>query len=175
MTERLLAHLRRNANRRSLALASEEKLLGTLGASRRAVEEALRALESTGTITVLAPLPFLVVKFLSWSSSRPDVARKEQQDSSVSACAHIEVPVISSSAAAAIQQREDRGAGEGEALLDEVLQVLGPEADRRQFRTILAGRHPVLIHRCLKRVQATKSIRVSRAALFRALLQRLSH
>lgn len=173
MTERLLAYLRSNANRRGLALAAEGKLLRDLGGSRSEVEEALHALESAGTIAVLASLPFLVVKFLSWSSSSPNVIQKEQQISNSPARLHIEVPV-SSAAAAAKQQQEDRGAGEGEALLDEVLQALGPDADREEFRALLAGHPPALIHRCLKRVQATKAIRVSRTALFRSLLERLS-
>jgi hypothetical protein len=65
--------------------------------------------------------------------------------------------------------------GEGEALLDEVLDILGPVADRDEFRTILAAHSPALIYRCLRRVQATKAFRVSRAALFRSLLQKLNH
>jgi hypothetical protein len=72
-------------------------------------------------------------------------------------------------------QQEDGGAGEGEALLDEVLAVLGPSADHDEFRAILAGHSLDLIRRCLRRVQATKAIRVSRAALFRSLLEKLSN
>lgn len=74
-----------------------------------------------------------------------------------------------------MQPREDGGAGEGEALLEEVLQFLGPEANRDEFREILAGHHPSLIHRCLQRVQVTRNIRVSRAALFRSLLTKLTN
>ena len=78
-------------------------------------------------------------------------------------------------AAAAInqQQQEDGGAGEG-GLLEEVLAVLGPGVDRDEFREILAGHPAALIHRCLKRVEATKQIRVSKAALFRSLLKKLA-
>jgi len=72
-------------------------------------------------------------------------------------------------------QQEDGGAGEGEALLDEVVRVLGPEADREEFARILTGRSAELVRRCLRRVEATKSIRVSRAALFRSLLQKLGN
>jgi hypothetical protein len=74
-----------------------------------------------------------------------------------------------------MQQREVGVAGEGEALLEEVLAVLGPDASRAEFRAILARYSDALVRRCLRRVEATKAIRVSRAALFRSLLTRLSH
>jgi len=59
-------------------------------------------------------------------------------------------------------------------LLAEVLAVLGQSAERDEFQAVLRGYSPELIRRCLRRVRATKSIRVSRAALFRSLLQKLS-
>src|SRR5207247_5778304 len=107
-----------------------------------------------------------------WSSSSSPRELSEQQVSINQRSLHIEVPV--SSRAAAATQQEDGGAGEGEALLEHVLGILGPDADRDEFAHILTGRSSALIRRCLRRVQATKAIRVSRAALFRSLLEKLS-
>lgn len=173
MTARLLAYLKQRANRRGLVLASQEDLLRELAVDRTTVLHTLDALESAFKIEVLAPLPYLVVKLIPWSGSNQPAREKVQQNSSPPARSPIGVPVSSSAAAAATQQREVGGAGEGEALLEEVLAALGPDANRDEFREILAGQPPTLIHRCLKRVRTTTSIRVSRAALFRSLLQKL--
>jgi hypothetical protein len=172
MTERLLEHLHSRANSRGLVLANEDALLEKLATTHDALTRALKILEAQRTVEVLAPLPFVVIKLMKWSGSNAPRVRKEQQISDSKRSLHIEVPV-SSAAAAATQ--EVGGLGEGEALLDQVLAALGPGADRAEFRAILAGNDPALIHRCLRRVRATKAIRVSRAALFRSLLQRLSH
>ena len=176
MTDRLLDYLRCYASRRGLILTRGPMLQQRLGCSFDELERALATLRNAGRIEILSPLPFLVLALLPrpWSSSSSDRVPAEQQISRSSDAVHIEVPV-SSSAAAATQQSEDGGVGEGEALLDEVLDILGPEADRDEFRTILAGRSPVLIYRCLQRVRATRAFRVSRAALFRSLLQKLNH
>jgi hypothetical protein len=172
--ERLLAVLRVHANHRAIALVTEGVLLQESGLSRDGVAVTLNKLDQAGLVEVLSPLPFLVARLRgSWSGSSSSRVRNKQQISSSSAGVHIEVPV-SSRAAAATQQSEDGGAGEGEPLLEQVLAVLGPDADRDEFRTILAGHHTALIYRCLKRVEATKTVRVSRAALFRSLLQKLS-
>ena len=173
MTENLRNVLGRRVNHDGRVLVSERALLEECRATRDALVSALRTLEETRQIEILSPLPFLVLRLRSWSSSSNVRALKMQPNSSSKREAQGEVPV--SSAAAAKQQREVGGAGEGEGLLDEVLAALGPEADRQEFRSILAGRHPSLIHRCLRRVQATKHIRVSKPALFRSLLQKLSH
>jgi hypothetical protein len=172
MTERLLAHLQSKANSRGLVLANEDALLEKLATTHDALTRALNNLETQGMIEISSPLPFVVIKVPKWSGSNHPRVRKEQQISNSKRSLHIEVPV-SSAAAAATQ--EVGGLGEGEALLGEVLALLGPEADRTEFRRILAGQDGALIHRCLRRVQATKAIRVSRAALFRSLLQKLSH
>ncbi len=172
--ERLLAALQSHANHRGVALVAEAVLLRESGLSRDVITSTLEKLERAGLVEVVSPLPFLVARLRgSWSASRFSRERNKQQSSSSSASVHIEVPV-SSRAAAATQQSEDGGAGEGEPLLEQVLAALGPEADRDEFRTILAGHHAALIHRCLRRVEATKTVRVSRAALFRSLLQKLS-
>ncbi len=170
MTELLLEYFRARANPKGLVVASESRILGDLGVSRDDLVLVLKDLEARGLIRILSTLPYLVLK---WSSSNPHRDQDQQQISGNSASVHVEVPV--SRKAAAAMQQEDGGAGEGEALLDEVLQVLGPDADRDAFQAILSGRSPELIHRCLQRVRATKAIRVSRAALFRSLLQKLSH
>jgi len=169
--ERLLICLRGRASNRGIVPVRGEVLAKEVEASQEDVGTALDKLERAGLLKILAPFPFLVLKLTSWSGSSTPHPRRAQQISGNPASVHIEVPV-SSNAAAATQQ-EDGGAGEGEGLLDEVLRTLGPEADREEFRAILAGHHPALIHRCLRRVQATRSFRVSRAALFRSLLQKL--
>lgn len=175
MTDRLFEYFRRHAHSRGLVLASETRLGEELHASRKALTASLTALEAEGKIELLAPLPFAVIalKPRPWSGSNSPRVQKEQQISSESIGVHKEVPV--SSAAAAVMQQEDGGAGEGEALLDEVLGALGPDADRDEFAQVLTGRSAELVRRCLRRVEATKSIRVSRAALFRSLLQKLSN
>jgi DNA-binding FadR family transcriptional regulator len=173
MTEQLLAALRRRMNHRGRVIASERSLVNELRLSSEVLADAVRRLEEAGLIETLSPLPFLVVKLRSWSGSTPPIDRSKQQNAQESAHA-LDVPV-SSSIAAAANSNGDRGAGEGDGLLEEALQVLGPEADREVFRHILAAHDPSLIHRALKRVQATKQIRVSKPALFRALLRKLSH
>jgi len=175
MTGRLLKALGRRVNHRGLVIASEDALIRELRVAHDVLVDGLRKLEEANLVEILAPLPYvvLVLKPRPWSGSSSTPVRQTQQISSQTASAHREVPV--SGAAAAARQQEDGGAGEGEGLLDQVLAALGPEADRQEFRTILAGHRPVLVHRCLRRVRATRSIRVSRAALFRSLLQKLSH
>lgn len=184
MTERLLKLLHERANHRGQVIARAAWLQEELRCSFQELEAALNALVEAGKVEIPSPLPWLVAKVHkanravapgdhSWSGSNPARVHSEQQISSESMSVHKEVPV-SSAAAAAMQQREVGGAGEGEALLDVVLRALGPDADRDEFRAILAGHPAALIHRCLKRVQVTKSIRVSRAALFRSLLAKLA-
>lgn len=175
MTERLLALLHSRANRHGLVLARSDQLEAALGFSPEALSAALTALAARGKLEILAPRPYLVLALLPrvWSGSKSSGASKRQQISSDSHPSQEEVPV-SSSAAAAATATEDGGSGEGGRLLAEVLTVLGPEARREEFAALLAGRSPALIRRCLKRVEATKRIRVSRAALFRALLEKLS-
>ena len=177
MTDRLHDYFRRHANPRGLVLARESRLIEELRTTGESIAAAMTQLEVDKKIQVLSQFPYTVValKPRPWSGSNPSRVRKVQQFSSKQRSLQEEVPVSSSIAAAAIQQREDRGAGEGEALLDEVLLVLGPDADREEFNRVLSGRSPELIRRCLRRVEATKVIRVSKAALFRTLLEKLSH
>jgi len=172
VTERLLEYFRRHANSEGLALANESRLIQEFAASHDDLVLALKQLESQGNVRILSRLPFVALKLVPWPSSSSSHVKKPQQISSKSASLHRGVPVSSRAAAAA--HTEDGGAGEGEALLAEVLAVLGPGADRDEFQTIISSYSSELIRRCLRRVQATRAIRVSRAALFRSLLQKLS-
>ena len=175
MTDALLANLRGRANRRGLMLVHADALQSAFRCSPEELNRALRALGDSGRLEILTPPPFLVLalKPRPWSGSTPARVQEEQQISASARSPQEEVPV--SSAVAAIQQREVGGAGEGEALLETVLAALGPEANRAEFARILAGHPAAVIHKCLQRVRATKAIRVSKAALFRALLTKLSH
>ena len=174
MTAQLLSQLHAQANHHGLVFLRESPLLEALRTEREPLSAALAQLEAQGEIEILSSLPFLVVKLKKWSGRGPRLGSSQPNLQAQQRGAHREVPVSSSAAAAAMQQ-EDGGAGEGELLLEEVLGLLGPDADREEFAQILTGHSPELIRRCLRRVQATKSIRVSKAALFRSLLQRLSH
>lgn len=173
MTASLLSALRARANHRGLVLASEQMLARETATGPTSLRRSLHQLAAAGEIRVLAPLPFLVCKFISWSDTSRAIVPAARRNSAPRRSPQRVVPV--SGAAAAKQQHEDRGAGEGGTLLDRVLEVLGPDADPAEFLSILAGRDPALVLRCLRRVEATKTIRVSRAALFRSLLSRLDH
>jgi hypothetical protein len=173
MTEQLIDYLRSRANRLDLVMARQEQLAEELKASPGKLSAALEALSESGKVRILSRLPYLVVALLPrpWSGSNPHPVRKEQRFRDDSVRMQEEVPV---SRAAAATQAEDGGAGEGEALLEEVLASLGPEAESDEFRFILAGHSPTLIRRCLARVRTTKRIRVSKAALFLHLLIKLA-
>lgn len=172
MTEALLHHLRQRASRRGLVITRAQLLQEALGVSLEDLERSLTDLEAKKQLRVLSPLPYLVCTLHSWPGSSTPPVTEPQQSSSDSSIVHREIPVSSAAAAASAGVG---GPGEGGALLDEVLAVLGPEAIREEFVAILAPHGAALIRRCLRRVQATRSIRVSRAALFRSLLRRLAN
>lgn len=176
MTERLLAALRARANRRGMVLARSERLEAELHCSPEALKSTLQGLAEGGKLHVLSPSPYLVVALgpRSWPGSSSPRARNPPQVISQSRPSQAEVPVSSSFAAAAIQSGEVGGLGEGGRLLEEVLAALGPEARREEFAAILRRHSPALVRKCLLRVLATRQIRVSKAALFRALLEKLS-
>lgn len=168
----LYVMLASHANYRGVICRHADRLAQDVGLEEEQLAEWLDRLGNAGLIEVHAPSPYLVIKITAWSASAA-VEHSASPDSTRSGSeVHIEVPV--SSAAAAAKQQEDGGPGEGDTLLSEVLAVLGPDAERDEFLELLTGRDPSLVQRCLKRVQATKSIRVSRAALFRSLLSKLS-
>ncbi len=169
----LLAALETRANHRGLALAPERALRLELDVSHEELTAQLAALEAGRVIDVISPLPFLVVSLLKWSgtaSRRVATSADSRQESE----AHQRGPVRRAAAAAAFKQ-EDRGAGEGEALLREVADVLG-ERDASDFRAIVSSYPAATIHQALRRVALTppSQIRKSRAALFRYLLAKLA-
>lgn len=171
---KLLAILTQHANPRGLTLISQHKLLGELNVPLSTVRRELVGLEESGAIEVLSPLPFLVARLRMWSDEEARPAHSKPQTRPSRAPSHIEVPVSGSFAAAALQA-EVGGAGEGDPLLEEALAVLGPEADAGELRVMLQEFSPGLVRRCLRRVVATRHIRVSKTALFRSLLTKLSH
>ena len=173
MTDRVLDYFRQHANSEGLAMAKESRLIQELDGSRDNLALALDQLETQGKVRILSRMPFVALKLVPWSGSSSSDGENQQQISSHSASVHLEVPVSSSNAAAATHT-EDGGAGEGDRLLGEVLAALGPDADRDEFARLIAGKTPALIRRCLERVRATQTIRVSRAALFRHLLRKLA-
>jgi hypothetical protein len=168
----LITALRKQVNHHGLVIVREECMLDRLRADHDEVAAGLDTLARAQVIDVLSPLPFLVMKFRKWSGQKSSHS-VSAPDSAIPGASLNDVPVSSNAAAALIKQA-DGGAGEGEVLLDEVLVVLGASASRTEFRRILAGRDPGLIRRCLRRVQDTHAIRVSKAALFRSLLAKLS-
>lgn len=172
----LYVMLASRANYRGVVCRRAERLAQDLGLEEEQLAEWLDRLHNADLVEVHTPSPYLVIKIRSWSDSEQGGHPVSPDSKPPSSDVHGDVPVSSSysSKAAATKQQEDGGQGEGEALLDQVLAVLGSEADRDEFRALLTGRNPSLIRQCLKRVQATQSIRVSRAALFRSLLRKLS-
>jgi hypothetical protein len=161
MTERLLAVLTGRANRNGLAFAKQDSLLEQLGCDREKLAIALESLESRGTIAVLSPLPYLVVKITSWSGGSekpaPNAAAPYSYGSS---------PVVKSN-----QSYSDRT--EAEELLKDVLGVLG-EVDAEPFRRAVELYPAHTIRLTLDRVRKAHRIQKSRTALFRYLLPRIA-
>ena len=178
MKHRLLATLRHRANHHGLATVREPQLLVDLSATHEDVASALDALTQAHLIEVLSPLPFLVVKLPKWSGHSSAERVESPEVIPPSSKLPLDVPASSgqTAAAAASSKQEDRGAGEGEALLDDVVGLLGPEADRDEFRTLLAHFSAGVARQALRRVAATPAsrIRKSKIALFRYLLTKLS-
>lgn len=169
----LNAILNQHTNRRGLALVSQPRLLRETGLDLYGLQAGLASLEESHVIEILSPLPFLVARVRMWSSKTSNHEQLKPRSSGSGLSVHIEVPVSSSFAAAAFH-KEVGGVGEGDSLLGEALAVLGSEAVPGEIRTILAQYSPTLVRRCLRRVEATAHIRVSKTALFRSLLIKLS-
>ena len=174
MTDALRAILIEHTNHRGLVLAAELTLRRQLRQPAGKIRRSLQRLEEAGEIEILCPFPFLVARARSWSGGKAQPLKEAQQMKPQSSNHKKKVPVSSSKAAAAATHTEVGGAGEGGELLEEVLVALGSDADHEEFARLLEGYSPVLIRRCLDRVRATKRIRVSKAALFRSLLEKLS-
>lgn len=150
-----------------------------LGVETDRVEVWLARLVHTDLVSVHVPAPYLVVKLRFWSSHDPESDDHDSGNSSPSGDSHIEVPVSSSklqAAAAASSKTEDGGVGEGgDALLAEVLRVLGT-ADTSELRDLLTQfRKPVILKALLRvKTTPTSEIRKSKAALFRYLLAKFA-
>ena len=138
----------------------------------------LAKLADLGLIRPLNPAPYLVIQLAMWPGREEAPAMDAPAVSSETPIAHSEVPVSSSAAAAAASasQPEVGGQGEGGALLERVLAVLGPEADAEEMRDTVGTYPPETVRRALQRVEATpdRQIRRSKTALFRYLLTKLN-
>jgi len=173
----LYLHIVLEVDQRGLFIRHLAKMVTALGVSEPEAQEWLDRLSKSRLIEVLSPPPFLVIKLRSWSNSNHSEQANPPASSSQNGNLHIEVPVSSSSsAAAAFSKREDGGLGEGEALLRDVLDALGEEADPEEFRALLPRYSPATVRQALRRVETTPvgQIRKSRVALFRYLLDKLS-
>lgn len=143
------------------------RIASDLGVTEPDVASWVTALASAGLIIVLSPSPYLVLKLPLWSGNASNQARVplDARDS------------YRSNAIEAINNRgEDRGQGEGEELLREILETLG-ETDSAPFRRALDHFAPSVIRHALERVRAAKpgQIRKTKTAYFRFLLGRLSN
>jgi hypothetical protein len=178
MRERLLAALRHRANQNGLATVREAQLLVDLSSNHDDVSIALEALSRAHLVEVLSPLPYLVVKLPKWPSRSSAKGVETAEFTPKGSTWPMDARVSSSQAAAAAasSKQEVGGAGEGERLLDEVVDLLGPEADRDEFRSLLGRFSYGVVRQALRRVGATPpaQIRKSKAALFRYLLNKLS-
>lgn len=138
-------------------------------------------LAAAGLLEVQNPAPYLVLKLRLW----PSMESKSQESSDVQPRAP--APLGGSSkllhASAAENEKskqagkhEDGGPGEGEALLPEVLGVLGT-TEQAKARDLIARYPGFLVRRALRRVEITPAdqIRKSRLALFRYLLAKFAN
>jgi hypothetical protein len=171
--ERLLALLESRANHRGRVIVREPVLLSALDTSHEVLAQLISVLERDRVIEILAPLPFLVIKLLKWSRAK-SVRSSAAHDSTAEPSRALRGPV-SKQAAAASSKQEDGGAGEGEALLADLLTALG-ETDATEFRAIVTSYPAAVIRQALRRVALTppSQIRKSKAALFRFLLGKLA-
>lgn len=173
MTNRLLTTLEARANSRGLLLANEATLAVESWYSTDMLRQQLATLEASGVLEILTPPPFLVIRLKVWSGKGRESSKAPNESRVREHRAHsysLHNQSIDKSKAIA---EVDRGVGEGEALLKEILATLG-ETDPATFRGVL-GHYPVAtISAALKRVRATPpgKIRKSRTALFRYLLAR---
>jgi len=163
MTDRLLEILRQRANRKGLAFAKQELLLEELDCDPEKLALAVEAIESRGAITILSPLPYLVVKVQSWSGSEENSAETRVSPYSFSS-SHPRNNSKNSYREALV----DSG-----RLLQEILLVLG-EIDPEPFRKVTELYTPHVIRVALDRVRKAQSIQKSRTALFRYLLPRIA-
>jgi hypothetical protein len=154
------------------AWRTQERLTQTLHADTPTIDRWLGRLVDAHLVTVIAPLPYLVVKLPFWPSSAVPNASRQPENSSSAVPAQEEVPVYGQSniATAAFKLFGDRGPGEGgQALRTRLTAILGNDQDVDQALASVSA--PVLL-RALHRVEATPDheIKKSRLALFRFLV-----
>lgn len=161
MIEQLFQVLEEQAKPDGLAMIREPELIERLRTTPGWIRKSLRDLEAAGRIRILSRLPFLTLKLVSWSGQ----------------CSKSAIPKASSYSFKHLTDKsiaiegEDRGTGEGEGLLQEILETLG-ESDPTTFRGALDHYPAATIRSVLERVRATpnEKLRKSRTALFRYLL-----
>lgn len=168
MTEQLLALLEAHANRKGLVLSTEKQLVQELGTGRDVLAGGLKALEVDGTLDILSPLPFLVVKLKKWSGKSTRAA-----DSGASAYSYAKLFQSQQMKESYRQEPEHPSGSSSKDLLQEVLETLG-ETDAAAFRRAVELYAPHIVRTALDRVRRTRGIRKSRTALFRHLLPRLA-
>lgn len=164
------------ASYRGTVCTRPEKATQVLAVDDAQLGNWLAALEKSGLVRVISPAPFLVIRLLAYSDRESVTAATPSDSRAQVSGAHVDVPVGSSSAAAAsIEHGEVGGQGEGEGLLREVLATL-EEANPDEFRQLITRFPAATVRRALRRVQTTPAsqIRKSKAALFRYLLGKLS-
>jgi len=161
MIERgLLARLRERANTRGIVAVRGDALAAEVGAPTQDLGAALDKLEQAGLLTILAPLPFLVLRLRSWSgtSTGPRDSLGDGYSHSKLSSNHV---------------NESYRRPADAALLREILATLG-ETDPTTFEGAIKNFAPDVIRRALDRVRRTRSLRKNRTALFRYLLTKLS-
>ena len=165
------------ANHRGVVCKRSEQIAAELKTDEPTLLADLAKLTGLGLIRSLNPAPYLVIQLAMWPGKDEAPVLSAPAANGAKPVAHEEVPVSSDAAAAASASKpEVGGQGEGGALLDRVLAVLGPEADAVEMRD-LVGTYPAeTVRRALARVEATpaRQIRRSRTALFRYLLTKLT-
>jgi len=168
--------LLRAANHRGVVCKRSDQIAGALGLEEAGLLGDLEKLSELGLVRSLSPAPYLVIQLVLWPGKR-DMSDVQVADSAAQQPAvQEEARASSSDAAASATQPEDGGQGEGGALLDRVLAVLGPEPDANEMRDLVSAHPPDVVERALRRVEATpdQQIRRSKTALFRYLLAKLN-
>ena len=165
------------ANHRGVVCKRSDQIAAAVKTDEPTLLADLAKLTDLGLIRSLNPAPYLVIQLSLWPGRDEVAAPPAAVSSRELPPAHSEVPVSSSSAAAAsASQPEVGGQGEGGQLLDQVLAVLGPDADAQEMRDLVGSYPTETIRRALTRVEATpaRQIRRSKTALFRYLLTKLN-
>lgn len=173
----LYVHLVSITNSSGHVCRTLDSLAKDLGVRPGQAEVWLARLIHAGLVSVHVPAPYLVIKLRFWPGSDGSMAPPAGKISGDGGDSHKDVPVSSSKLqAAASSKTEDGGAGEGgDALLAEVLRVLGG-TDATEFRDLLAQFPKAVVLKALLRVKTTppSEIRKSKAALFRYLLAKFA-